>query len=39
MKFNLFIRRAFEAFQISSQNKLTILPGTNRTGITQAKKM
>jgi phage repressor protein C with HTH and peptisase S24 domain len=39
MKFNLFIRRAFEALQISSQNKLAILLGINRAGITQAKKM
>jgi phage repressor protein C with HTH and peptisase S24 domain len=39
MKFNLFIRRAFEALQVSSQNKLAILLGINRAGITQAKKM
>ncbi len=39
MKFNIFIRRAFEALQISSQNKLAILLGINRAGITQAKKM
>ena len=39
MKFNLFIRRAFEALQISSQNKLAILLGINRAGISQAKKM
>ena len=38
MKFDLFIRRAFEALQISSQNKLTILIEVNRAGITQAKK-
>jgi len=38
MKFNLFIRRAFEALQISSQNKLAILLGINRAGVTQAKK-
>ncbi len=37
MKFNLFIRRAFEALNISSQNKLAILLGINRAGITQAK--
>ena len=37
MKFDLFIRRAFEALQISSQNKLAILLGINRAGITQAK--
>lgn len=39
MKFNIFIRRAFEALQISSQNKLAILLGINRAGITQAKKL
>lgn len=39
MKFNLFIRRAFEALQISSQNKLAIHLGINRTGITRAKKL
>ncbi|MDP2643409.1 MAG: S24 family peptidase [Desulfobacterales bacterium] len=38
MKFDIFIRRAFEALQISSQNKLAILLGVNRAGITQAKK-
>jgi len=38
MKFDIFIRRAFEALQISSQNKLAILLGINRAGITQAKK-
>lgn len=38
MKFDLFIRRVFEALQISSQNKLAILLGINRAGITQAKK-
>ena len=38
MKFNLFIRRAFQALQISSQNKLAIFLGVNRAGITQAKK-
>ncbi len=38
MKFGIFIRRAFEALQISSQNKLAILLGINRAGITQAKK-
>ena len=38
MKFDMFIRRAFEALQISSQNKLAILLGINRAGITQAKK-
>jgi phage repressor protein C with HTH and peptisase S24 domain len=38
MKFDLFIRRAFEALQISSQNKLAIFLGINRAGITQAKK-
>lgn len=38
MKFDLFIRRAFEALQILSQNKLAILLGSNRVGITQAKK-
>jgi phage repressor protein C with HTH and peptisase S24 domain len=37
MKFDLFIRRAFEALKISSQNKLAILLGINRAGITQAK--
>ena len=37
MKFELFIRRAFEALKISSQNKLAILLGINRAGITQAK--
>jgi phage repressor protein C with HTH and peptisase S24 domain len=37
MKFDLFIRRAFEALNISSQNKLAILIGINRAGITQAK--
>ena len=38
MKFDIFIRRAFDALQISSQNKLAILLGINRAGITQAKK-
>ncbi len=38
MKFSIFIRHAFEALQISSQNKLAILLGINRAGITQAKK-
>jgi phage repressor protein C with HTH and peptisase S24 domain len=38
MKFDLFMRRAFQALQISSQNKLAILLGVNRAGITQAKK-
>ena len=38
MKFQLFIRRAFEALQISSQNRLAILLGVNRAGITQAKR-
>ena len=38
MKFNIFIRRAFKALKISSQNRLAILLGINRTGITQAKK-
>jgi len=38
MKFGVFIRRASEALQISSQNKLAILLGINRAGITQAKK-
>lgn len=38
MKFDIFIGRAFEALQISSQNKLAILLGINRAGITQAKK-
>ncbi len=37
MKFDIFIRRAFEALQISSQNRLAILLGINRAGITQAK--
>jgi len=37
MKFDLFIRRAFEALKISSQNRLAILLGINRAGITQAK--
>jgi phage repressor protein C with HTH and peptisase S24 domain len=37
MKFDLFIRRAFEALKISSQNKLAILLGINRAEITQAK--
>jgi len=38
MKFDIFIRRAFEVLQISSQNKLAGLLGINRAGITQAKK-
>lgn len=38
MKFDIFIRRAFEALKISSQNRLAILLGINRAGITQAKK-
>jgi len=38
MKYDIFIRRAFEALQISSQNKLAIILGINRAGITQAKK-
>jgi phage repressor protein C with HTH and peptisase S24 domain len=38
MKIDMFIRRAFEALHISSQNKLAILLGINRAGITQAKK-
>lgn len=38
MTFNLFLRRAFEALQISSQNRLAGLLGINRAGITQAKK-
>jgi len=38
MKFDIFMRRAFEALQISSQNKLAIFLGINRAGITQAKK-
>ena len=37
MKFDIFIRRAFEALKISSQNRLAILLGINRAGITQAK--
>ena len=38
MEFDIFIQRSFEALQISSQNKLAILLGINRAGITQAKK-
>ena len=38
MKFEIFIRRAFEALKISSQNRLAILLDINRAGITQAKK-
>jgi phage repressor protein C with HTH and peptisase S24 domain len=38
MEFDIFIRRSFEALKISSQNKLAILLGINRAGITQAKK-
>ena len=38
MKFDIFIRRAFEALKISSQNRLAIHLGINRAGITQAKK-
>lgn len=38
MKFEIFIRRAFEALKVSSQNRLAILLGINRAGITQAKK-
>ncbi len=38
MKFEIFIRRAFEALKITSQNRLAILLGINRAGITQAKK-
>ncbi len=38
MKFDIFIRRAFEALKISSQNRLAILLDINRAGITQAKK-
>ncbi|MBW2607625.1 MAG: helix-turn-helix domain-containing protein [Deltaproteobacteria bacterium] len=37
MKFDIFIRRVFEALKISSQNRLAILLGINRAGITQAK--
>ncbi len=37
MNFDIFIRRAFEALKISSQNRLAILLGINRAGITQAK--
>jgi len=37
MKFDIFISRAFEALRISSQNRLAILLGINRAGITQAK--
>jgi len=37
MKFDIFIRRTFEALKISSQNRLAILLGINRAGITQAK--
>ena len=37
MKFDIFIRRVFEALEISSQNRLAILLGINRAGITQAK--
>lgn len=37
MKFDIFIRRAFKALKISSQNRLAILLGINRAGITQAK--
>ena len=37
MKFEIFIRRAFKALKISSQNRLAILLGINRAGITQAK--
>jgi phage repressor protein C with HTH and peptisase S24 domain len=37
MKFDIFIRRAFEALKISSQNRLAILLGINRAGISQAK--
>lgn len=37
MKFEIFIRRVFEALKISSQNRLAILLGINRAGITQAK--
>ena len=38
MKFDIFITRTFEALKISSQNRLAILLGINRAGITQAKK-
>lgn len=37
MKFDIFIRRVFKALKISSQNRLAILLGINRAGITQAK--
>ncbi len=38
MEFDIFIRHSFEALKISSQNRLAILLGINRAGITQAKK-